>query len=521
MLLGGGMKFGRDLFAGGLAIALLGNATITPALSAPARGSGPSLYVQCDGFPNNATSAGTVARLVAITALVGLFLPSREQADMSKRLSGKEGVDACTSILFDKGASEDNPARRTELIFARAIHQIEAKNYDAAIADARLAAKDQPAFSSGTGYKLSYGLSAIEIEVMALLSAGKTKEAHAKALQLANAAPYDYINMQRSTRYLRLTGLYGAPETAFFDAYVRLNPIALRDRADLRLINGDIKGGAEDIATWAELTRSSTNEKPQYALALAAVAQSMAGNAARAKSFADKARIINNLQADEDSGSPESPVGLTKRALAFYDMVEQANAGKLAEARTALAALEDWNHVHIGTMMEMVRRLRVGAPAASLKGVLAKGPAVLLADELSARTKRVADAAAERYRVIREQVKEEQFGKFGPYVWTVSPSRYLSGATPPDVQPRYASTMRDGAGTVSGYALLLHSAIVAKAEGKTHIMLLPGQTFLHSNLVRIGSDGNVGLNTAMSFVAEKVIADLGPLFPKTDPKTKR
>jgi hypothetical protein len=517
------MKFGRNSAIGAVAAAssLFCNAVLSPVLAAPARGSGPSLYVQCDGFPNNATSAGTVARLVAITALVGLFLPQREQADMSKRLSGKEGVDACTAALFGKGTSESNPARRTELMFARAIHQIEAKNYDAAIADAREAAKDQPAFSSGTGYRLSYGLSAIEIEVMALLSAGKTKEAHAKALELANAAPYDYINMQRSTRYLRLTGAYGAPEAAFFDAYVRLNPIALRDRADLRLINGDIKGAAEDIATWADLTRSSTNEKPQYALALAAIAQSMAGNAARAKPYADKARIINNLQADEDSGSLESPVGLTKRALAFYDMVELANAGRLAEARGALSAIEDWNHVHIGTLMEMVRRLRIGAPASALKGVLAKEPSVLLADELSARTKRVADAASERYRVIRQQVTAEQFAKFGPHVWTVSPSRYLSGATPPDVQPRYATTLRDGGGTVSGYALLLHSAIVAKAEGKTHIMLSPGQIFLHSNLVRIGSAGNTGLNTAMSFVAEKVIADLGPLFPKTEVKTKR
>jgi tetratricopeptide (TPR) repeat protein len=502
----------------GVIAALLLNGVSGTALAAPTRTGGPSLYVLCDGFPNNASSAGTVARLVAITALVGLFLPAREQSDTSKRLSGKEGVDACTEVLFGKGTAENNPARRTELMFARAIHQIEAKNYDAAIADARLAAKDQPAFSATNGYRLSYGLSAIEIEVLAHLAAGKLKEMHAKALDLANAAPYDYLNLQRAARYLRLSSTYGAAEAEFFAAYIRLNPIALRDRADVRLMNGDIKGAAEDLSNWAELTRTSTNEKPQYALALAAVAHALAGNPAKAKPFADKARIINNMQAEEDVGTAGSPVDLTRRTLAFYDIVELTNAGKLVEARAALADVTDWNHVHIGTLMELVRRLRVGAAPATLKGVVAKEPSQLLSDELAARTKRMADAASERYRVIRTRIDDDRFGKLGPHVWTLSPSRYLSSAVAPDVQPRYATTMRDDVGVASGYALLLHTALVARAEGKTHFMVLPGQQFLHSNLVRIGSVGNVGLNTAMSFQAEKVIADLGGLFPKVTPK---
>lgn len=65
------------------AAALMVNTVCTPTMAAAdAAGtrapSGPSAFVRCDGFPNKASTLGTVARLVAISAVVGLLLPSRE-----------------------------------------------------------------------------------------------------------------------------------------------------------------------------------------------------------------------------------------------------------------------------------------------------------------------------------------------------------------------------------------------------------------------------------------------------------
>jgi hypothetical protein len=84
---------------------------------------GPSLYVQCDGNPNNMSAGESAARLLGAITLLALFAPAPEAADASKRKMGKDGVDACNQILLnDKG--EGNNARRIELVLARALHQI-------------------------------------------------------------------------------------------------------------------------------------------------------------------------------------------------------------------------------------------------------------------------------------------------------------------------------------------------------------------------------------------------------------
>ena len=97
-----------------------------------------SAYVQCDGQPNNVTGGETAARFIGAVTLLGIFAPPPEAADASKRKFGAAGVAACSTLLAgDK--QEGNPARRVGLFLGRAIHQIEAKNYDAAIADVALA----------------------------------------------------------------------------------------------------------------------------------------------------------------------------------------------------------------------------------------------------------------------------------------------------------------------------------------------------------------------------------------------
>jgi len=477
---------------------------------------GPSMYLRCDGRPNNVTSGETAVRLLAITALVGLLAPQNESADLSKRLTGDEGVAVCTEVLF--GASPEGDAvRRTELIFARAIHQIEAGHWQEAIADARLAATDQPTYAATRGYKLSQSLTAIELEAMAHAGAGQLKEMTAKAIELAIAAPYDLQNMFRVQRYIRLTGQFGPAEAGFYEQLLRLNPESSFARADAKLFNGDLKGAAEDLDSWAEFIRNFSNDRPQYAMALAAVAQELVGNSPRAKVLADKATFINNLQAQEDRGGDNSVVAKANQALAFLEVVRTMNAGKLADARALLAKDVQWLHIHTGTMMEVVRRLRIGAKPAELTGILANTPDELKAKELKNRLDAFnsgGEKGKDRYNVIRSRISDKDLARFGVNTWVTSPSKYLGAASAPDIRPRYITVQRDGSGVEASYALLLHTALVAKAEGKKYFMMMPGQEWLNASMVRIGNEGAPGLIVATSFDADKVIADLGPLIPK-------
>jgi hypothetical protein len=93
-----------------------------------------SLYLQCDGNPNNMSAGESIARLIALSAVIGLLAPPPETPDASKRKFGVAGVAACDGILSGEKA-EGNPVRRIPLTLARALHRIEANDYVGAIAD--------------------------------------------------------------------------------------------------------------------------------------------------------------------------------------------------------------------------------------------------------------------------------------------------------------------------------------------------------------------------------------------------
>src|SRR4051812_14722144 len=79
--------------------------------STPAAARQPSVFLQCDGKPAHMSDGERAARLIAITAVVGLLIPGPEQADSTARLSGGAGITACSSAL----AAEHEPVRRIEL----------------------------------------------------------------------------------------------------------------------------------------------------------------------------------------------------------------------------------------------------------------------------------------------------------------------------------------------------------------------------------------------------------------------
>jgi hypothetical protein len=147
-----------------------------------------SLYLQCDGQPNNMTTGEGLARFVGAVTLLGIFAKPREVPNPAKRQFGAAGVQAC-SQLIDGGAdgkgSEGNGLRRIPLILARAVHRIEAKDYQQAIDDVGKARAEAAALHlvGNPYFDTSMGLSFTRIEAAARLRMGDPAAAQAVALR--------------------------------------------------------------------------------------------------------------------------------------------------------------------------------------------------------------------------------------------------------------------------------------------------------------------------------------------------
>jgi hypothetical protein len=163
---------------------------------------GPSNYVLCDGNPNNMSAGESAARLLGAITLLALFAPPPEAADASARKMGKDGVDACNKILLGE-KTEGNQARRIELIMARALHQIEAKDYDAALADVAQARKESAAggYPNDPYYRRSTWLGMDQIESAALIRLGKSDEAVTAALRQFDGTKNQYLVLAQMKSY--------------------------------------------------------------------------------------------------------------------------------------------------------------------------------------------------------------------------------------------------------------------------------------------------------------------------------
>jgi hypothetical protein len=478
---------------------------------APEPGTGPSAHLRCDGKPDNITAGETAARLLAITAVVGLFLPQHEQADPSKRLSGAEGIAACNDVL----GRESNPTRRVQLILARAIHHIEAGENDAAIADARLAETDQPALAATPGFRLSFHLSVLEVQAMAFLAMGKTQDAANLGVEMGEAAPYDLVNMLRAASLVDLSADYGPREARFYDALVRIYPTELAKRAAARERAGDFRGSAEDFEAWNALVASVVDGPAAYGPAHAAIARALAGDAEQAEAHAKAAQAA--LEAIIASGKTDGTADVSE-LLDFYRVWSLAKAGKLSEARLLFGSRSAWTKPSPAAVGTLARLLQQGAGPGELNGLLAGDPARFKAEQLAARVRALteygtSDKGVKRYQAIRASISPGQFTAFSDNVWRSGESKYLAKQDEPKLKARLIDVLRNGDGIPAEYAIILHSALVAKAQGKKSFMLMPLQKYIYRTYVRIGDPGEAGVIAPLSYETDRVIADLSPIIP--------
>ncbi len=500
--------------------ALLGGAAMMVAQAVPAAAAEKpgSVHVQCDGMPDNVSGVETAARLLAITAVVGLLLPEPEQADANKRLKGDAGIAACTAAL----TAETNTLRKVQLTLARAIHGIEAGKGEAAVADARAAREAAGSLMEERNFARSVGLWVLEVEAAALIKAGRFKEAESVALKMADTAPWDVINQRNAWWYLGMTRDHEQEFSAFLDRLARLWNGAVRERASNDEWHGRFRQAAEayhatiDVTEHAGFLEETQDPRP-YWNARSAVAYMLAGDKDKARALADQARVGNEALAARQVVANAAAIGWTDELLELHQILNLADQGKLGEARARFKVRPRWTAATTGALAASVERLRAGAKPADLEGPLAKTSAEIREDLLQQTRKARQDDAKLPDRLfarIRPVMKASEFSN-ARSVWKTDKSPYLLkkkgklAAVPYDL-----IVTHNIYGIPGSYAVLMHAALLAQAKGKQGFVLVGNRTRTDMIGVLFGNPGEPGIPASMLIEAAPVIKAMRADFPE-------
>lgn len=512
------MRFGKAV-RGVVAVALLGasgQAMAADAAKAPPKE--PSFYVKCDGFPNNQSDGETAARLISAAAIIGLLAPKPEAADTSKRLFGAEGVAACNQVLEGE-KRETNVERRLALLLGRAIHQIEAKNYEAAIADVGVARREAQAagLMDNVYFRRSRAISFDQIEAAALVRLKRFAEADAMASASFEAARYSLPYLLEMSDYSSMYRSAQPKGIARHEQLARLYPIFLpvlgRKYVDL----GRFADGAriyEDLIAYdVSFAKGKNWKQGSFPLAAAALAHGLAGNWDAATKRAAEARA--NEQKRTAEGTPESNRSSTSEYLDLLEVLKLAKDGNEAGARRMFTGRSAWLEPPLGAVLAANAKLRPGAKPEDLIGALAK-----TADQMweEKRDERLAEILAKDndnktlFLLQTGYAKANLFESLSGKVWKTDKSKIL--ITPKEtINDERIAFLYATPSAVRYDAYLLHAALMARKEGKSQIMMMPTDSNLGTAFMRMGNSGDAVMPPAMVLNADDVIAGLTPIIP--------
>jgi len=474
-----------------------------------------SAHVRCDGAPPHMDAGEVSARLLVIMASGGL-LGGGEVGDKSRRLEAEAGVAACTEAL----AEEPNDIRRVQLTLARAVHHIEAKNPEAALADARSVPGLAPEKLHDRGFRAGIGLGALEIEAAALARLGRGAEAEEVALKMVAAAPFDLMNLARAEQYIGLTAEMTPAKVDFYERLVRMYPASLTSRATDREWAGDWLGSARDVEALMQIYdgfRTDKEPDPPAFTARRALSYALGGDMAKANALAAEARAeVDRLMKTGEALNDQAGVSRAEELLDFQAVVRLSAEGKAEEARRAFTARSRWMAPSAPAVAVIAKRLRAGASPAELTGSLARDPDAVLAEALAAKTGALAekrDAVALLYSGIRPYTRGDTFSGASRRVWKVDKPSYVTKRTGKEKHNGEFVYIGDLYGSQVSEALMLHCALVARKRGYAGFVLAPTRKQLNATLVRFGNPGDPGFPVEATNDAVAVIAALSPMIP--------
>lgn len=517
------VKFGFSFTAASAAAVSLAVAPAAFGQTAAVKDPG-SLYVQCDGFPNNMTTGEAAARFLGAVTLLALFAPPPESADASKRKFGAEGIAACTNILEGEKA-EGNPRRRIPLILARALHRIEEKDYDAAIADVGKARAEAESaqLTADPYFNRSMGLSFDRIEAAALVRQGRVPDAMRVSLASVPQHRFSLMPLVGFKTYADMAPLGSDADIDRAMALARLAPGSASEAA----------GRLEELSRFEESARlradlvtyqGASKDKDGKALppatrsvAALALAQALAGQWEAAAAAAARAREIDTTLVGD--GKPENmDVRLqASEVLDLYDVMLLAHQGNVEGARRKFTARTQWLAPSFGAVMAVNRLLYDGAAPADRTGQLAKPATELWADRSTAKRAELLAKDSDNktlFQLIEPYVQNSAFEAQSKQVWKTDKSRIFLKREPGKGDPNAKIAFLYGASPdVAFDAMLLHAALDAKAQGKKGFTFYPLVQNYLAAIVYAGDPGEAVTPPSLFLDSAEVVAALSPAIP--------
>lgn len=477
-----------------------------------------STYVQCDGQPNNVTAGETAARLIGAVTLLGLFAPPQEAPDASKRKFGAEGAAAC-SLLLAGAKQEGNPERRLGLLLARAIHQIEAKHYQAALADVALARTEAAAAGliADRFFMRSRGRAFELVESAALVRLGRAEEARAVSLKNSALSQYSLFTLLATPTFDNFIAASSTEEDRLGQWRTRMAPALASMEAERLEQAGRFADAARIRDAYVEFDAEHTPElDSSLPIARAAVAHALAGNFAAASERAKAARA--NVDKRKTAGKPEDDLSEFVELMDLYLIIDTAR-GDAKAARRLFAARSQWVGASLGSVMEVNRRLRTGAVPDELIGGLGRDSSQIWAEQVE--TSRAAMLAKDSdnktlFALVPPKQPYSTYTTLAKNVWRTDKSKIIlkSKVDPaknkmelmylPFVDPRLAME-----------AYVLHAALVARSRGHQGFVFMPvisDKIFAAS--FRSGNRGLKGFAPDLFVDANDVIAKLSSIIPE-------
>ena len=480
-----------------------------------------SVYVRCDGYPPHRSGADIAARVVLIMATAGLAGPG-EMADTKKRLTGAEGVAACDAAI----ASETDPIRKVQLTLARVGHDVETKNYEAALADARGAPVLAGAGANALGFRHSLMLSSLELEAASLVRLNRPAEAEAVALRMAATSPYDLLAQQLAARYVGLTANMSPEKKEYLDRYARISPTGLFMHAEASEWAGNFLESAADYEAYLEIVKGFATEKdpatPLPAVeARRAVALALGGDMKQSNAVAAEARnTVDDLIRTGKSLNMQNAISVAEELLDFQAIAAKLDAGDVAQARTAFAGRSRWLAPTPAAIAELTARLSKGAKPGELTGALLRDPAEIRTSGLTARLGSITgatDADANLYSAIRRPVSVDEYKFWNDDIRDTKDSDFLLKKTGKEPYLGDAIYMKRANGIAAGDALLMHCAFLARARGVTGFVIFPSRKRLELAIVRFGNPGDPGFPARAFVDSATIITALSSEFPAEVP----
>lgn len=504
-----------------------GLALVAPVQAAWAQAAAPAekpvqLHVQCDGMPDNVTAGETAARLLGAFTLLALFAPPPEQADPSKRKFGAEGVAVCTRLI-DGDKKETNAPRRIGLIMARAIHQIEAKNYEAAIADAALGRSEATAagLMADPYFARSRGRGFDQIEAAALFRMGKLAEASEAALRTNPLIQYSLAPQLLTVDYGAMLRQPADTELTNLDWRARLYPSYSYQRAAELELLARFADAARVRDAFVDFDRVNTPDINSSAgMAQAAITYALAGNKERAAEQIAEARA--NAAKRKADGKPDPNKSEVIELFDLYGIIDMS-ATDAKTARRLFSARSQWVSTSLGTVIEVSRRLREGAAPDELIGGLAHDGSQLWKDHVDSETAEMTAKDKDNatlFRLMPYPMTASAWELMSKQVWNTAKSKILlkPGKPDKDNNSKLETLFYYGLSpSVAMDAYVLHAALLAKSRGQAGFVFAPilSESVI-GGLFRSGNRGDPGLPDDLFLDANDVIAKLSLAIPDPD-----